>query len=271
MSRLPCALSFALAASIACTHGAHQVAAPPSARPAAAYALRDGFDLGVSRGVAGGLDRDLAARQSGSVAPVTWSRVGGVWFAAPTPDATMSDLRPAPGGDGDALFLHGNTAVRLDHAFAPSAAGITVRARLDPVAGDTAGESWVSVILTSDPETFGWVTRGDAAPGIMLRSNGQMVVFYRERERPLVWDADPLTAAPSYALSLTVARVEGSGRALMLRGEVNGHRFHAALDEGADATSPARVWVVFGAHFHEGEHRESWIDDVEVTTSPAAE
>lgn len=27
---------------------------------------------------------------------------------------------------------------------------------------------------------------------------------------------------------------------------------------------PSRVWLVFGAHFHEGETRESAVDDVEV-------
>ncbi len=275
-------LSLAVTASIACAHGAHPVApaitstSPALASPALAspaYALRDGFDLGVSRGVAVGLDRDLSARQTGSLAPITWSRVGGAWFVAPTPDASMSDLRRAPGGDGDALFLHGNTAVRLDHAFAPSASGLTVRARLDPVVGDTAGESWMSVILTNDPETCAWVARLDAVPGLMVRSNGQMNVFHRNRERLVVWDTAPLTAAPSYALSLTVALEERrtEGRALMLRGEVNGRRFHAALEEGTSASLSPRVWVAFGAHFHEGDARESWLDDVEVSANPAVE
>lgn len=267
----PLVPALAVLAALACVRDARRAAAPVLA--ARADTLRDGFDLGVSRGAAAGLDRDLVARQSGSLAPVTWSRVGGVWFAAPTPDAAMSDLRPAPGGDGDALYLRGNTAVRLDHAFAPSPAGITVRARLDPVAGDVAGLGWVSVILTADPATWGWVTRGDAVPGLLLRSNGQLAVFHGGRERPVAWDAAPLAAAPSYALSLAIAP-EGprdGSRALMLRGEVNGHHFYASLDEGASASLPPRVWVAFGAHFHDGDARESWIDDVEVSTAPAGE
>lgn len=155
-----------------------------------AYALRDPFDLGVSAGESPSLARDLARRQSGAFAPVTWSRLGGVWFMAPVPDDRASHLSRATGGDGDALVLHGNTAVRLDHAFAPAPRGITVRARLDPVIGDATGQSWSSLILTSDPETCGWVANRDA--------------------------------------------------------------------------TPARVWLVFGAHFHSGDRQESAVDDVEV-------
>ena len=268
------ALSLAVTAALACVREAPRTAAtlhaPHLGVHAAGDALRDGFDLGVSRGAPVGLDRDLAARQAGPLAPVTWSRVPGVWFDAPPPDASMSDLRRAPGGDGDALYLHGNTAVRLDHAFALAPSGITVRARLDPVAGDVTGQSWVSVVLTREPETRGWVTGRDAAPGLLVRSNGQVTLFHRTREQPIAWDGEALTAAPSYALTLTLARAapDGAGAAWVLRGEINARRFHVALEEAAATPLPARVWLVFGAHFHPGEARENWIDDVAVSTSP---
>ncbi len=233
------------------------------------YALRDPFDLGVSAGESPSLGRDLARRQSGALAPVTWSRLGGAWFMAPVPDARASSLARAAGGDGDALVLHGNTAVRLDHAFAPTARGVTVRARLDPVLGDAAGQSWSSLVLTDDPETCGWVANRDATPGLMIRANGQVVLVQRARERAVVWEGGAPDASPTYLVSLTL-RLENADaaphepRELVAEGEVNGRRFRASLERSIITAMPARVWLVFGAHFHPGDRQESAVDDVEV-------
>ncbi len=233
------------------------------------YVFRDPFDLGVSAGASDSLGRDLARRQSGALAPIPWSRLGGVWFMAPVPGASSSGLALATGGDGDALVLHGNTAVRLDHAFAPTERGITVRARLDPVLGDIAGQSWSSIILTIDPETPGWVANRDVTPGLLIRSNGRVVLYFRNEERAVAWESGAPEASASYLVSLTL-RLENSRaapsepRELVAEGDVNGHRYRASLERTTITAMPARVWVVFGAHFHEGETRESAVDDVEV-------
>lgn len=249
--------------------GAPSVEVASEASERAAYALRDPFDLGVSAGESPSLARDLARRQSGALAPVTWSRLGGVWFMAPVPDALASHLARAAGGDGDALVLHGNTAVRLDHAFAPTARGITVRARLDPVIGDAAGPSWSSLILTSDPETCGWVANRDATPGLMIRANGQVVLFQHAHERAVTWERGAPEASPTYLVSLTL-RLEHADaaphepRELVAEGEVNGRRYRASLERSIITAMPARVWLVFGAHVHPGDGPESAVDDVEV-------
>jgi hypothetical protein len=164
------------------------------------------------------------------------------------------------------LAFHENTAVHLDRAATPDRQGrYRLRYRVDPVLGETASLGWVSAILTSEPDTLGWVTRADARPGLLVRSNGALQLFHGEVERAVAWRAAPPEPASEYRVTLTVALVEdASGTRLVLDGEVNGAAFHALLREGVEATLPPRAWWVFGAHFHPNTVTESWLDDVEI-------
>jgi len=155
--------------------------------------------------------------------------------------------------------------VRLDRPLAPLGDGYAVRFRVDPVAGDTGSLGWVSVIFMADPDGLGWVTRPDASPGFLVRSNGAVQLFHRGVERAVTWAGEAPSAASVYDVALRVALDEGAGGArLLLRGAINGAGFEAVLAAGAEASLPSPVWLSFGAHYHPGDEPVSWIDDVRV-------
>jgi hypothetical protein len=120
-------------------------------------------------------------------------------------------------------------------------------------------------MLTADPDSYGWVTRPDTAPGLLVRSNGALQLFHHGVERAVQWTRGSPEPAGEYLVALSIAVVEdASGARKVLEGSVNGSTFRAVLAEGADATLPARGWWLFGAHFHPGTVTESWLDGVTV-------
>jgi hypothetical protein len=205
------------------------------------------------------LNVSLAARQRGAAAPVRWSRLPGVWFAAPVPGDAASQVR-----DGR-LYFTANSAARLEHAWAPREGRYSLRFRADPVGGNRTSLGWVSVVVQTSPDALGWVNESDAALGFLVRSNGEVNVATRGEPRTVHWHGLKPEAADGYVIALTL-RVEDDtrGARLVLDGEVDGRRFDAVLGEGARALLPPRVWLAFGAHFHPGDEPVSWIDDVAV-------
>lgn len=209
------------------------------------------------------LNVSLAARQRGTAAPVRWSRLPGVWFAAPVPGDAASQVR-----DGR-LYFTANSAARLEHAWAPREGGYSLRFRADPVGGNRTSLGWISVVLQTSPDALGWVNENDAVLGFLVRSNGEVNVATRGEPRTVHWRASKPEAADGYVVALTL-RVEDEtqGARLVLDGEVDGRRFAAVLGEGSGALLPPRVWLAFGAHFHPGDEPVSWIDDVAVHAAP---
>jgi hypothetical protein len=190
-----------------------------------------------------------------------------VWFTGQGPDiAHSSIIEPRDGGDGR-LVLRANTGVRLERAIEPDArGGYELHFRVDPVVDDVESLGWVSVVLSTDPDGLGWVNRPDAAPGLLVRSNGDAQLFHRREERGIAWEDGRPSPARSYDVTLRVwLDEEGHRTRLRLRGTINHARFDATLEEGAAAALPPRAWLMFGAHFHpDGSARESWIDDVDL-------
>lgn len=260
-------LAIGLVCVASCAHRAPVVVpATPAQRPVSTVVFRDAFDApGAVPGHA--LNHALEQRQSGPLAPATWSRAPGVWFTGQGPDIGHSSVIGPPGGGDGRLVFHTNTAVRLERAIAPDAGGgYEVRFRVDPVVDNVESLGWVSVLLSTDPDGLGWVTRPDAAPGLLVRSNGDAQLFHRGEERAIAWEDGRPAAAHSYDVTLRVwLDEEGQRTRLRLRGTINRARFDATLEEGAAAVLPPRVWLTFGAHYHpDWPARESWIDDVRV-------
>lgn len=120
------------------------------------------------------------------------------------------------------------------------------------------------MLLSTDPDGLGWVNRPDAAPGLLVRSNGDAQLFHRGEERTIVWEDGPPSPAHSYDVTLRVWLDDDAHR-LRLRGTINRACFDATREEGAAAALPPRVWLMLGAHFHpDWPALESWIDDVQV-------
>lgn len=238
--------------------------AVPGQPPLSSVWFRDTFDA-PDAVPEHSLNHALDRRQSGAQAPAAWSRAPGVWFTGRGPEVTHSSVTgPSGGGDGRLAF-HANTAVRLERATSPDArGGYEVRFRVDPVVDNVESQGWVSVMLSTDPDGLGWVTRPDAMPGLLVRSNGDAQLFHRGEERAIAWEDGGPPPAHSYDVTLRVW-LDEAGHRLRLRGTINRARFDATLEEGAAAALPPRVWLMFGAHYHpDWPVMESWIDDVRV-------
>ncbi len=282
-------VAFGLALLAACAHRAPsrsvapspRLPVPPSPAPPSPVTLarppslpsslifRDTFDARDAHPEFS-LNHSLADRQSGALAPATWSRAPGVWYPGHGPEVRHSSVvGPWNGGDGR-LVLRANTGVRLERALTPDARrGYELRFRFDPVAGNVASLGWLSVMLSTDPDSLGWAGRPDTISGLLVRSNGAVQLFHRGGERAVVWEDGALVAAPSYDVTLRVWRDDDAPRPLLrLRGRINSHGFTSTLEEGAEVTIPSPVWLMFGAHFHpDHPEPESWIDAVQVGSS----
>jgi hypothetical protein len=260
------------AATIANAPG--DTASAPHAR--ASLLLSDPFD-----GVPGtDLTTELQAAPStqlGALAPAAYVRIPGVWFdAPPAPVERVARVDEVPGFSGGALCFNDHSAVRLEAPIeVPPGYGVSVSAVVDPSVGEHASLSWISFILTADPRSRGWVTDRDAVPGLLIRSNGAIQLFALGSEAHEQWDNGPVaTPVDVHRIGFRVipdrsAQVLG----VVVRGELDGHRFHAALPATPSAVPaiPPVVHLEIGAHFHPEGRGPSCIDQLRVMLVPPRE
>jgi hypothetical protein len=136
----------------------------------------DSFGTAVDDAPGYGLNDSLAARQSGA-AGVTYTRVSGLWYAAPAPQPWYSQVNHV-NHPGVLSFWLGTSAVRMDAPVVANAAGVVAAsATVDPVTGDTASPDWSSLVLGTSPGASGYVAGPDVALGVLVRSNGGIQVF----------------------------------------------------------------------------------------------
>ncbi len=186
------------------------------------------------------------------VAPVsdTWELRPGVWFPSTAPVTSVThEAGPACGCE---LIFRGNAAALWRQPVRPGASGqLAVSATVDAAAGDKEGLSWVSVMLTTQRQSQGWVTAPEHMMGLLVRSNGAIQLFSGGREIGAVWSDGSPAPADSYRVELQLRVVEGPGtQTLTLSGSVGGKAMTAELASGPEATLPPESHLLVGAHFH---------------------
>lgn len=184
------------------------------------------------------------------------TRLSGVWFEGGAVSSALSTFLWNRESGRPRVEFHGNTAVREAHARQPDGdGGYHLALRIDPVRGNSTSQGWVSVTFSTQPRSRGWVNDPDAAPGLLVRSNGSLELAWRGTGVAVRWETSPPAPASAYDLELHL-RAEGS--ALRLSGQCNGARFTAEMPPGS--ALPPALYVQFGAHFHPGDAQESWLE-----------
>ncbi|HEY2699306.1 MAG TPA: hypothetical protein VGJ45_27875 [Pseudonocardiaceae bacterium] len=125
-----------------------------------------------------GLNDNLAQREAGDGAGptglVTYTRTSGLWYPAPPPPATYSEVV------NDALtFNTGTSAVRLD---APATGPVTVTATITPTVGSTTDGDWSSVVLTNSSASAGYVSNADVSAAVLVTANGGVQLWSAGKE-----------------------------------------------------------------------------------------
>ncbi|GAA1560777.1 hypothetical protein GCM10009789_12570 [Kribbella sancticallisti] len=140
----------------------------------------DSFDGAVDRDPTYGLNDGLVTRQAGPHRGITYTRVPGVWYAAPAPRPWYSQVNHAAHG-GRLSFWLGTSAVRLEAPVTAADGLLTAAVSADPVVGDTTAGSWTSLVLSADRSGSGYVTDKSAVLAVLVRSSGGIQVFHRGR------------------------------------------------------------------------------------------
>ena len=136
----------------------------------------DTFGTAVDDAPNYGLNDSLTARQSGVVG-VTYTRVSGLWYQTPAPQAWYSQVNHV-NHPGALSFWLGTSAVRMDAPVVAGSNGVVgVQASVDPVTGDTASQDWSSLVFSTNPGASGYVANPHVALGVLVRSNGGVQVF----------------------------------------------------------------------------------------------
>ncbi len=269
--RAPSFVVLALAAaSLALAAGAD--ADPPrgARRPGTTLLVSDSFDVPIpsDRPPSDRLPEGLRDRQRGRLAPAPYVRRSGVWFRAPA--AGLDAVNAFARGEGRALGFRGPSAVRLDAPLPMRDAVLRVSAHVDPVEDDVESLGWISLVLSPDPASAGWVAGPEVLAAVLVRSNGAIQVFSRGAERFSPWVDAPPAPAHGYDVAVAVGLRRGEGTAterLVMEGSVGGAAFRALLGEVDEAVVPTHVHLSIGAHFHEGDTPSSVVDDLRVETS----
>jgi hypothetical protein len=252
----------------------------PAAVPAAddwRLLLLDSFDGVEARGPGLGLNDGLGQRQSGALAPSTYSIRPGDWVEGTQPMPGTCRVG-APGVGAGRLTIHGvegrpyGAAVQLDRPLPLEGdGGLRISLRVDPAVGDEQSLGWASVMLIPVDGALGWVTRPENLLGVYVRSNGELQVHSGGREADERFAGERPGPAASYTLELWLHLVrEGQRSTLRLEGALQGIPFTATLDEGPDVALPPSVFLALGTHFHleQCASRVSWFDNLRIA-SPA--
>jgi hypothetical protein len=228
----------------------------------AAAGLSDSFDGAVDVAPGYGLNDSLAARQGLSPA-VTYTRVPGVWYPAPPPPASYSQVGPP----GRLTFSQGTSAIRVD---APAVTGpdgrVTLGATVDPIVGDTGSGAWVSLLLSRDAAEPGYVSDTGVDVAVLVRSQGGVQVFQAGKLA-----ADLPRLAPPDAQGRYAVEVSFAAGSRVARVTVNG----VARGVTVGAPLPGRVFAFAGAYL-DAPGSVSTVDDLSIgevdrsALSPAA-
>jgi hypothetical protein len=214
--------------------------------------LRDNFS-GANNANNTGLNDNLSGRQSGALAPVTYTRVPGLWYPAPAPSIWWAQVNHV--WSPNTLSFHESTsALRMDKPFSRDASGaFRLSFVTEPVAWDSRDSfNWVSVMLSGTSASSGWVTEASVDFGFLVRSNGGLSVF--DNGQAMAVTPASVPPADRYVVSLAVR----DGQVL---GTVNGVSFSASLT--GPGALPSSAYLYLGAHLDSGQ--VSRFDDVAVS------
>lgn len=256
--------------------GPASVPSPPCAPlevaqpPRAAAAFVDDFEIDGPFVADFGLNDNLVARQSKGNVQSAWARLAGVWFPrVATPDQVrVGPLQP--GESNGRLAMRGGAAARVTQPFAPGADGrLRVTFDCDPITDDVASTGWVSLTLSEHPDSRGWVNDPDAVLGLVLRSNGQVHLSSRSRERKHTLPRGPTKAAPIYHVVVQIDGWKpGATSALRVHATINDTPVESDDTDTSGRPLPASLYVQLGAHFNAADTPLSWFDDVRVDALP---
>ncbi len=152
--------------------GFGQIAGGPLGRAG----FSDSFGMAVDDAPEYGLNDSLAARQSGATG-VTYTRVSGLWYAAPAPQPWYSQVNHV-NHPGVLSFWLGTSAVRMDAPVVANAAGVVAAsATVDPVTGDShlaevAGRSNLNWVNISDVDGYAASVLDGCAAGSCVVNTG---------------------------------------------------------------------------------------------------
>jgi hypothetical protein len=199
--------------------------------------FRDSFN-GANNANNTGLNDNLAGRQSGTLAPATYTRVSGLWYSAPPPSIWWAQVNQV--WNADTLSFHKSTsALRMDKPFSRDASGaFRLSFVAEPVTGDARDSSnWASVMLSASSASSGYVSNADIDFGFLIRSNGGLTVF--DNGVRVAATPGSVPVADRYVVSLSVR----DGQVL---GTVNGTSFSAPLS--GPGALPGSAYLYLGAY-----------------------
>ncbi|HEX5752517.1 MAG TPA: hypothetical protein VFZ09_40300 [Archangium sp.] len=214
--------------------------------------FRDTFN-GANNANGTGLNDNLAGRQSGSLAPATYTRLSGLWYPAPAPSIWVAQVNHI--WSPDTLSFHASpSALRMDKPFSRDASGaFRLSFVAEPVVSDARDSgNWMSVMLGGTGTSSGYVSNADIDFGFLIRSNGGLGIFDNGQFMTVTPGSVP--AADRYSVSLAVR----DGQVL---GTVNGVSFSARLN--GPGVLPSSAYLYLGAYVEEGQ--VSRFDDVAVS------
>ncbi|QSQ20354.1 hypothetical protein JY651_34585 [Pyxidicoccus parkwayensis] len=245
-------------ALLLCGCGAPALDSEPEALTSASQAVvlvesfRDSFN-GANNANNTGLNDNLTARQSGTLAPATYTRVPGLWYSAPAPSIWWAQVNHI--WHPDTLSFHESTsALRMDKPFNRDASGaFRLSFVAEPIVSDARDSSnWASVMLGASSASSGFVANADIDFGFLVRSNGGLTVFDNGTQVTVTPSSVP--AADRYVVSLSVR----DGQVL---GTVNGTSFSATLN--GPTALPGQAYLYLGAYLEAGQVTR--FDDVAVS------
>ncbi|WP_224365336.1 hypothetical protein [Hyalangium versicolor] len=214
--------------------------------------FRDNFN-GANNSIDTGLNDNLANRQSGSLAPATYTRVPGLWYPAPPPSIWWAQVNHI--WHPNTLSFHGQvSALRLDKPVSRDASGaFRLSFVTEPVVSDARDNfNWVSVMLGGTSSSSGYISNTDIDFGFLIRSNGGLAIYDNGQQMTVTPGSVP--PADTYAVSLSVR----DGQVL---GTVNGTSFSAPLS--GPGALPSSAYLYLGAYLTEGQVAR--FDDVAVS------
>lgn len=200
-----------------------------------------------------GLNDNLTGRQSGSLAPASYTRVPGLWYPAPPPSIWWSQVNHV--WSPDTLSFHASiSALRMDQPFWRDASGaFRLSFVAEPMVSDARDSfNWVSIMLSGSAASSGYVSNTDVDFGFFIRSNGGLGAFDNGQFVAVTPGAVP--AADRYVVSLAV-------RDGQMLGTINGVSFSARLN--GPGALPSAAYLYLGAYLDEGQ--VSRFDDVAVS------
>ncbi|WP_146209858.1 hypothetical protein [Vitiosangium sp. GDMCC 1.1324] len=210
--------------------------------------FRDSFN-GANNANDTGLNDNLWARQSGTLAPATYTRVPGLWYSAPPPSIWWAQVNHI--WHPNTLTFHESpSALRMDKPFYRDASGaFRLSFVVEPIVGDARDSSnWASVMLSSSSASSAFVANADIDFGFLVRSNGGLSIFDNGTQVDVTPASVP--AADRYVVSLAVRDGHVPGTTEVL-GTVNGTSFFATLN--GPTALPGQAYLYLGAYLDAGQ------------------